>query len=139
MKKTLIALAFVPALFSFQKRQVTPKEIGATYNTCSDSTVMNLSVNVTTNLSSKTYAFSGSKTGSTFNMTIVDYNGGLVVAGDSIRVTAANYNICGTAYTLRTDAIPTVVISGNKVDVYYTDCILPLNGTSGSMYVKFTQ
>lgn len=139
MKKLLIALAILPLFAAQRSRPVTPKEIGATYLSCTDSTKMNLSVNITSNISGKTYAFSGSKTGAVFNITIVDFNGGLIVQGDSIRVTSATYNICGTGYTLRTDALPTYTVIGNNVEVNYSDCILPLNGTTGSMYVKFTQ
>jgi hypothetical protein len=139
MKKLLLISILALPLLSMQKRTVTPREIGATYLSCYDSTKMNLSVTVTNNIANKVYAFTGSKTGATFSFTIVDHNSGSIVAGDSITVQSATYNICGNGYTLRTHAIPTVLISGSNVEVYYTDCILPLNGTVGSMYVKFTQ
>ena len=43
----------------------------------------------------------------------------------------------GNIYHIRTHAQPSISINGNEVTLTYTDCLLPLNGTNGTIIVKF--
>jgi len=52
-------------------------------------------------------------------------------------VTHAEVCINGTDYTIRHSAQPSISINGNEVTLTYTDCLLPLNGTNGTIIVKF--
>jgi hypothetical protein len=40
-------------------------------------------------------------------------------------------------YHIRHSAQPSISINGNEVTLTYTDCLLPLNGTNGTIIVKF--
>lgn len=42
-----------------------------------------------------------------------------------------------TSHTIRHSAQPSISINGNEVTLTYTDCLLPLNGTNGTIIVKF--
>lgn len=142
MKKIIGLLAIALCLAFSQKRTVTPTEIGAQYlpASCTDSTNTGLNVTVTTNLASKQYAFTGSVTGgSSYAMTVVDGNGGLIASGDPVSVTYANFNACNLSYQLQTINTPTVTINGSNVRIELTGCILPFNGTNGKCWVEFTQ
>lgn len=85
------------------------------------------------------YTFTASNPTETYYVTFTDFNGGNIQAGDSVRITSANYMICGTGYTLRLDVFPTITITVTTVAITYSDCILPLNGTSGTVRMRFTQ
>ncbi len=43
----------------------------------------------------------------------------------------------GYLYHIRTHSQPSISINGNEVTLTYTDCLLPLNGTNGTIIVKF--
>lgn len=43
----------------------------------------------------------------------------------------------GNQYHIRHSAQPSISINGNEVTLTYTDCLLPLNGTNGTIIVKF--
>ncbi len=43
----------------------------------------------------------------------------------------------GTLIDIRHSAQPSISINGNEVTLTYTDCLLPLNGTNGTIIVKF--
>lgn len=60
------------------------------------------------------------------------------VTSDSVfDVTVAEIVLNGTTYTIRHSAQPSISINGNEVTLTYTDCLLPLNGTNGTIIVKF--
>ena len=107
------------------------------YDSIIDPTIMSCQRNF--GMSVTSYQFSGSSSSCAFNIKMKDYNGGYIVAGDSVRITDCYYEVCGVGYTVRTDAIPTVTLVGNQVTVDYTDCILPLNGTNGIVQIVFLQ
>jgi len=52
-------------------------------------------------------------------------------------VTAHLYDEDGNQYHIRHSAQPSISINGNEVTLTYTDCLLPLNGTNGTIIVKF--
>ena len=144
MKKLLASFALLATVTAHSQN---PQMIGATYLTCSDSVtgLTGETMRITTSVSGsvKTYQISGSSaTGENYLFKIKDYNGGTIQAGDSIRVTSATYTICNVTYNLRPTAFPAFTVSsgtGNPVYIEYTDCILPLNGTSGTIRIRFTQ
>lgn len=51
--------------------------------------------------------------------------------------TAAIADEDGNIYHIRHSAQPSISINGNEVTLIYTDCLLPLNGTNGTITVKF--
>jgi hypothetical protein len=60
------------------------------------------------------------------------------VTNDSVfDVTFARIMINGNVYVIRHSAQPSISINGNEVTLTYTDCLLPLNGTNGTIIVKF--
>jgi hypothetical protein len=52
-------------------------------------------------------------------------------------VTLAEIIHNGVLYHIRHSAQPSISINGNEVTLTYTDCLLPLNGTNGTIIVKF--
>lgn len=86
-----------------------------------------------------TYQFNATSSSMTFACKFKDPTAGNIAPGDSIYPTSVTYKICGTQYKIRLDATPIVNISGDTVRIDYTDCILPLNGTSGSVVIQFIQ
>jgi hypothetical protein len=52
-------------------------------------------------------------------------------------VYATVMDIDGNMFYIRTHAQPSISINGNEVTLTYTDCLLPLNGTNGTIIVKF--
>jgi hypothetical protein len=77
-----------------------------------------------------------------------DYNGNNVglhgffdqfpVTNDTVfDVTVTDIVLNGQGYTIRHSAQPSISINGNEVTLTYTDCLLPLNGTNGTIIVKF--
>lgn len=100
-----------------------------------------LTISKSTSGSSCLYQIQGSGSGVSFNVKVKDFNGGLVQAGDSIKVNSCSYTACGVSYNLRTSVnIPPVVsVSGDTVFLNYTECILPLNGTSGTVKLVWLQ
>lgn len=114
---------------------------------CSDSIVappgtgQTLSITKSTSGTACLYQVSGTGTGVGFNVKMKDYNGGQVQVGDSLRMTSCGYTACGTVYNLRTNQpiFPALSVSGDTVRISYTECILPLNGTSGTVRFEFVQ
>jgi hypothetical protein len=75
------------------------------------------------------------------NFNSVDLNGffdQFPVTNDTVfDVTLTEIIHNGTLYTIRHSAQPSISINGNEVTLTYTDCLLPLNGTNGTIIVKF--
>lgn len=124
-------------------REVQMQKLKGIYygDSCADSIVAQTEMSCQRNFGTgiTSYQFTGSSSSCSFNIKMKDYNGGYIVAGDSIRITDCYYEICDVGYTVRTHAIPVVTLVGNQVTVDYSDCILPLNGTNGIVQVVFLQ
>lgn len=68
-----------------------------------------------------------------------DINCGTIEAGDTLIPLQVRYTSCGVTTTVREDQICTLSFSGDTVTIEYHDCIIPLNGLSGYVNVKFVQ
>ncbi len=110
---------------------LAPGGIGVTgqYMTCQ----------VVTSTSGRTYQLTGMSAQCNFSIKMKDANGGQIVAGDNIGIMSCGYTINNTTYNLRTTGTPVITLSGDTVRVNYGDCILPLNGSSGSVEMIFVQ
>lgn len=136
----MIGLAFAPPTTNVEMVSTT-----ATYLTCTDGItapagtgqVMTGSKNTSSN--GTTYQFQASKTGYYLFAKIKDTNGGNIQQGDTLTVQSPTITVCGTSYNIRAMATPAVTISGDTVRIDYSDCVLPLNGTSASFQIVFIQ
>jgi hypothetical protein len=145
MKKFLAFFAGALILFGFAPPTtiVNTTQMTATYlpAPCSDTVTApaGTGVVITGKLSGLVYTFHAQSTSCEIDLQIKDVNGGTIQAGDSLWMKQVQYTICGTAYVLRRIERPTITFSGSTVTIHYSDCILPLNGTSGECTVSFVQ
>lgn len=107
---------------------------------CAVSIISNITFDTTLNINNSiTYDILGINGSDTMHYVFKDRNGGLVASTDTLQMIQVNYNICGTHYDVQTHNIPTITVVGAKVDIVYSDCLLPLNGLNGTIKIKFQQ
>lgn len=115
------------------QRVMTVKAINTIAPGCS-ATVNNVPLTVTGNVYTCLYQFG--TISDTVLVEFVDNNGGNIVNGDTINFNYIKFTTCGVRHMIRTDnySIANSTILG--VTIYYTDCMLPLNGTNGEITIK---
>lgn len=145
--KTLLLISALSLMAFVPHTQPEALEISAMYlpASCSDSIVKpvhtgeNLTINRNIGTGITEYGATGTKPGASIGIKFKDKNGGYIASGDTLRMTSISYTICGQSYSLLTTGIVNYSLSGDTVSIEYTDCILPLNGTNGTVKLKFVQ
>lgn len=136
MKKYLFIISIMFAFISCTKEEiyVTPKNInnnpivkvktdvyGCVYTT-------NCSYTTTNNTFNITYY-----SNDTISVSMNDINGLPLMNGDTVSFNYIKFKTCNQRYSIRCNYTSTVI--DNTID--YTDCLLPLNGMSGKIRIKF--
>lgn len=112
-------------------RVITVKAIEISTPLCS-TTVNNVPVTITGNVYTCVYMVSGD----TVLVEFQDSNSGSIQNGDTIRFNDVKFTTCGFRQQIRTDNYSLASVFTNSIEIYYTDCMLPLNGTNGSILMK---
>ncbi len=85
------------------------------------------------------YEFTGSSSDCNFSFELKDTNGGLILPGDVVGVTSAQYTLSNGTQTLTAPGAAQVTIVDGTVIIEYGACVVPLNGTSGHIRIEFVQ